>query len=54
MQSAQFVASRMPKGMIRPRSQASAATDRLRYDRATVVRLCDMGNRQCFHLSSLI
>jgi hypothetical protein len=46
------VASRMPRGLIRVPTQASAVTGRLRHDRATVVKLCDMGNRQCLHLSS--
>ena len=50
----QPLASRMPNGMIRARTRASAVTDRLRHDRATVVVLCDIGKRQCLHLGSLI
>jgi len=54
MQIANYVASRMPNGMVRSRTPASALTDCLIHGRATVVKLCDMGNRQCLHLSILI
>ena len=54
MQCANYLASRLPNGMIRARTQVSALNDRLRHDRPTVVKLCDMGNRQCLHLSCLI
>jgi hypothetical protein len=46
VQSVRFVASRTPNGRIHARTRASAVTDRLRHGRATVVKLCDMGNRQ--------
>ena len=49
--SAHFLASRVSDGMIRVRTRASFVTDRLRHGKATVVKLCDMGNRQCLHLS---
>ena len=54
MQIVNYLASRLPSGMIRARTRASALADRLRHGRATVVKLCLMGNRQCLHFSSLI
>ena len=39
MHNANFLASRMPNGMINARTRASAATDSLRHDRANVVKL---------------
>jgi len=54
MQSVSFVASGMPNGRIRASIRASVVTDWLRHGRATVVKLCDMDNRQCLHLSSLL
>ncbi len=39
MQSASFVASSIPSGMIRVRTLAPAATDHLRHCRATIVKL---------------
>ena len=53
MQSACYLASRMANGMKHARTRTSALADRLRHGRANVVKLCDMGNRQCLHLSSL-
>ena len=40
--------------MIRARTRVSSLTDRLRHGRATVVKLCYMGNRQCLHLRCLL
>jgi len=41
-------------GMIRNRTWAYGITDRLRHgSRATVVKLWDMGNRQCLHFRRL-
>ena len=54
MRSISFVASQMPIGKIRGLTQASVVTDCMRHRKATVVKLCDMGNRQCLHLSSLL
>ena len=54
MQSVNFEATPMPNEMFRARTRACAATDRLRHGRATVVKLCDMGNSQCLHLNSLL
>jgi hypothetical protein len=52
MQSVSFVASHMPNGRIRARARTCAVNDHLRHGRATVVKLCDMNNRHCLHLSS--
>ena len=54
MQIVSFVASRMPNGRIRALRRASVVTDCLRHCKATVVKLCDMANRQCLHLSNLL
>jgi hypothetical protein len=54
MHIANILASRMKNGMIRAKPRACDVTDRLRHDRATVVKLCDMSNRQRLHLSSLL
>jgi len=51
---ANYLALRLPNGMIRARTRNSVLSDSLRHDRPTVVKLYDMGNRQCVHLSSLI
>jgi len=53
-QSARLGVSLIANWMIRARTQAPALHDRLRYGRATVVKLCDVGNKQCLHLSSLL
>ena len=51
MHITKFLSSRMPKDD--PCSNTSfAVTDHLRYGRVTVVKLCDIGNRQCLHLNS--
>jgi hypothetical protein len=44
MHIAKILASRIPNEMIRARTRASDVTDRLRHGRATVDKLCDMGN----------
>jgi len=44
----------MPNLRIRVPRRDSDLTDRLTHDRATVVKLCDMDNRQCLHFSSLL
>jgi hypothetical protein len=51
---AKFKHSQMPNGMKRAGMRASHVTDRLRHGRTTVVKLCDMGNRQSPQLSSLL
>jgi len=43
----------MTSKIIRVRSRESALTDRLRLDRTTVVKLCDMGNIEYIRLRSL-
>ena len=53
MKSNIYLVSRMASGINRARTQASAMTDRLRHDRATVVGMCGMDNWQGFHLGSL-
>jgi hypothetical protein len=54
MQSSKNLASPNPNSMTRARTHVSALTDRLKYGRANVVKLCDMGKKQCRHLSSLL
>jgi hypothetical protein len=54
VQIASCVESQMSNGMIHGRTRAFAVTDRLRHGGAPVVKLCCGGNRQCFHLSSLL
>jgi len=44
----------MPNGMIRVRTRVSVLTDGLRHCRATVVKLRDIGYRQCLKLSGLL
>jgi len=49
-----YLVSRMARGMNRARTRDSALTDRLRHDRATVVKMFGMDNWKCLHLSSLL
>jgi len=51
---AKFEPSRMPNEMKLAGIRVSDVTDHLRHGRATVAKLCDMGNKQCLHLSSLL
>ena len=44
--------SRMPNGIIRVRTRTSVVSDGLRRERARVVNLCDMCNRQSLRLTS--
>jgi len=54
MHIANFKESRMPNGMIRVRTRVSVLTEGLRHGGATVVKLRDMGDRQCLKLSGLL
>jgi hypothetical protein len=47
-----FRVTKMPNGIIRAGTGASVATDRLRHGWSTLIKLCDMGNRQRLQLSS--
>ena len=46
------LSSRMPNRMIRVRTRTSVVTDGLRRERARVVKLCDVSNRQSIRLRS--
>ena len=54
MHIAKFKRQKVPNGMIRVRTCVSVLTNGLRYYRATVVKLRDMGDRQCLKLSGLL
>ena len=54
MHIANFKGSRMPNGMIRVRTRVSVLTEGWRHGRGTVMKLRDMGDRQCLKLSGLL
>ena len=49
-----FKRQKVPNGMIRVRTGVAVLTEGLRYYRSTVVKLRDMGDRQCLKLSGLL